>query len=113
MLEQHLLDLRESSSDEINPDALLFEILIKQGYSLSEKINTVKIGDLEVKSIGEGLVLAVVNVSTKPSLEALKEIIEQKPAKFVILEDIFQGDDELKTNLLQECRSRGIELWTA
>jgi adenine-specific DNA-methyltransferase len=113
MLEQHLLDLRESSSDDINPDALLFEILIKQGYSLSEKISTVKIGDLEVRSIGDGLVLAVVNVPTKPSLEALKKIIEQKPAKFVILEDIFQGDDELKTNLLQECKSRGIELWTA
>ena len=34
-------------------------------------------------------------------------------AKFIILEDAFQGDDELKTNLVQEAKTRGIELWTA
>ena len=34
-------------------------------------------------------------------------------AKFIILEDAFQGDDELKTNLVQEAKSRNVELWTA
>ena len=34
-------------------------------------------------------------------------------AKFIILEDAFKGDDELKTNLVQEASRRGVELWTA
>lgn len=32
-LEQHLLDLRESAADNATPEALLTEILLKQGYS--------------------------------------------------------------------------------
>jgi adenine-specific DNA-methyltransferase len=30
-----------------------------------------------------------------------------------VLEDAFQGDDELKTNLSQLAKSKGIELWSA
>ena len=38
-LEQHLFDLRESSSaDDASADDLLSEILLKQGYSLTEQI---------------------------------------------------------------------------
>ena len=29
------------------------------------------------------------------------------------LEDAFKGDDQLKTNLVQEAKTRGVELWTA
>ena len=35
------------------------------------------------------------------------------PARLIVLEDAFQGDDQLKTNLAQLCKSQGIELWTA
>ena len=39
--------------------------------------------------------------------------VEAAPAKIIVLEDAFLGDDELKTNLAQYARSCGIELWTA
>ena len=32
---------------------------------------------------------------------------------YIVLEDAFQGDDELKTNLAQLAKSKGIEFWTA
>ena len=89
------------------------EILLKQGYSLTEQIGDVEIDGLAIKSVGDNLVLAYLDERIKPSLKQLRKVVEQKPARFIILEDAFQGDDELKTNLVQECKSRDVELWTA
>jgi adenine-specific DNA-methyltransferase len=50
---------------------------------------------------------------TKPTLGQLRAVVDGAPAKLVILEDAFQGDDELKTNLVQLCKSKDVELWTA
>lgn len=117
-LEQHLLDLRESSSaDDATPDDLLTEILLKQGYSLTEKIAPVEIDGLELRAVydsdGDFGVLAYLDEHTKPSLEQLRNVVGAGPARMIILEDAFQGDDELKTNLVQLAKSKSVELWTA
>jgi adenine-specific DNA-methyltransferase len=112
-LEQHLLDLRESSDDSADPDDLLVEILIKQGYSLTENIGKLEIEEMNFKTVGENLILAYLDESRKPKISQFKKALDTKPAKFIILEDVFNGDDELKTNLMQECKSRNIEIWTA
>ena len=121
-LEQHLLDLRESADDDATPDDLLTEILIKQGHSLVEQIGDRDIDGLSYKTVvrvddedGEEdiLVLAYLDEHAKPTLAQLRAAMEVKPAQFIMLEDAFQGDDELKTNLAQICKTNGIELWTA
>lgn len=113
-LQQHLLDLRESSSaDEATTDGLLTEILLKQGYSLIEQIAPVDLAGLKLRSVGDGIVLAYLNEHVKPTLEQLRAIVDEDPARLIVLEDAFQGDDQLKTNLAQLCKSKGIELWTA
>lgn len=112
-LEQQLLNLRDSSDDDSTGEALLAEILLKQGYSLSEQVENTEIGGLSVQSIGTGLLLAYLDEHTKPTLDQLRAVVDAGAEKVVILEDAFQGDDELKTNLAQLCKSKGIELWTA
>jgi adenine-specific DNA-methyltransferase len=112
-LEKHILDLRDSANDDATPESLLMELLLKQGYSLTELIDDVEIEGLALKSVGDNLVLTYLDKRVKPTLEQLRKVVEQKPARFIILEDVFQGDDELKTNLVQECKSRDVELWTA
>jgi adenine-specific DNA-methyltransferase len=112
-IEQHILNLRDSADNNATAISLLFEILLKQGYSLSEKYKTLTIDGLEIQSVGENLLVAYLNEEAKPSLDQMKSVLDLKPARFVILEDVFSGDDELKTNLFQECKSRKIELWTA
>ena len=112
-LEQTLLQLRDSAIDDATPDALLTEILLKQGYSLSERISKSTVEGLDLHMVGDNLVLAYLNERTKPTLQQLRKIVETKPARFIILEDAFQGDDELKTNLVQECKALAVELWTA
>jgi adenine-specific DNA-methyltransferase len=112
-LEQHLLDLRDSADDDAQADDLLTELLLKLGYSLTESIHTETIAGLEVRKVGDNGVLAYLNEHTKPTLEQLRALVDAAPARIIVLEDAFHGDDELKTNLAQHAKSRGIELWTA
>lgn len=112
-LEQHLFSLRESASDMASADDLLTEILLKQGYSLTEKITESQVAGLDVRIVGDNLVIAYLTESVKPTLDQVRAIVDEAPARIIMLEDAFQGDDELKTNLAQLCKSKGIELWTA
>jgi adenine-specific DNA-methyltransferase len=116
-LEQHLLDLRDSAADEATADDLLTEILLKMGFPLTAKITATEIAELEVRWVGtdkgERLVLAYLDRHIKPTLEQLRGLVAAEPPCLVILEDAFHGDDELKANLAQLCKSRNIELWTA
>jgi adenine-specific DNA-methyltransferase len=113
-LEQHLLDLRDSADDDATPDSLLTELLLKQGYSLTELISDYEVDGLKLKSVGDGLVLAYLDEHIRPTLQQLRSVLgSENLARFIILEDAFKGDDELKTNLVQEAKSRNVELWTA
>lgn len=116
-LQQHLLSLRDSATDDATADDLLTEILLKQGYSLTEDITPAEVGDLDVRLVrdrdGDVAVLAYLNEHVKPTLEQLRALVDESPTRIIVLEDAFQGDDELKTNLAQLCKSKGIELWTA
>ena len=113
-MQEELLHLRDSADDDVPPDALLTELLLKQGYSLTEQVGDTEIDGLKLKSVGEGLVLAYLDEHHKPTLQQLRAVLGSKDlAKFIVLEDAFMGDDELKTNLVQEAKSRGVELWTA
>jgi adenine-specific DNA-methyltransferase len=117
-LQQRLLDLRESSSaDDATADDLLVEILLKQGYSLTEQIATTVVDGVELRAVhdadGDVAVLAYLDEHTKPTLDQLRAIVDTQPTRMIILEDAFQGDDELKTNLVQLAKSKNVELWTA
>ena len=86
--------------------------MLKQGYSLSEQSHEEEISGLQVRAVGGGLLLAYLDEHSKPTLEQLRALVDEEPARLVVLEDAFQGDDELKTNLAQLCKSKDVELWT-
>ena len=113
LLEQHLFDLRENADDSATDFDLLVEVLIKQGHSLSESIQKLEIAGLEILSIENGVILAYLNERTKPTISQLNKILQAMPSKFIVAEDALHGDDELKTNLAQICKSNQIEFWTA
>ena len=102
-----------SVDDNARPEALLTEVLLKLGFSLTEQVTSVDVAGLHAFSVADGLVMAYLNEHKKPTLEQLRSLIALEPERLVILEDAFQGDDELKTNLVQECRTHGVDLWTA
>ena len=106
------MQMGDSTDDAARPEALLTEVLLKLGFSLTEQVENMDVADLQVFSVANGLMVAYLNEHTKPTLEQLRIIVALEPERFVILEDAFQGDDELKTNLVQECRTHGVDLWT-
>ena len=116
-LQQHLLSLRDSATDDVTADDLLTEILLKQGYSLTEAVVAAEVAGLEVRLVrdrdGDIGLLAYLDEHIKPTLDQLRAIVDEEPARIIVLEDAFQGDDELKTNLVQLAKSKGIEIWTA
>lgn len=116
-LQQRLLSLRDSATDDATADGLLTEILLKQGYSLTEAVSPAVVGGLDIRLVrdrdGDVAVLAYLNEHVKPTLEQLRALVDESPTRIIVLEDALQGDDELKTNLAQLATSRGIELWTA
>lgn len=103
----------ESTDDDAHPEALLTEVLLKLGFSLTEQVERVDVAGLEVFKVADDLVVAYLNEHVKPTLEQLRAMVALEPGRLVVLEDAFQGDDVLKTNLVQECRSHGVDLWTA
>ncbi|MCT7372457.1 site-specific DNA-methyltransferase [Mycolicibacterium llatzerense] len=115
-LQQHLLSLRDSATDDATTDELLTEILLKQGYSLTETVAAAEVDGLDVRLVrdrdGDVAVLAYLNEHIKPTLDQLRALVDASPTRIIVLEDAFQGDDELKTNLVQLAKSKGIELWT-
>lgn len=115
--QDELIDLfaamADSANDNAHPEALLTEVLLKLGFSLSEKIETINVEGLEVFSVADGLVMAYLNEHTTPTLDQLRAMVAKEPERLVILEDAFKANDELKTNLLQECKARSVDLWTA
>jgi adenine-specific DNA-methyltransferase len=48
-----------------------------------------------------------------PSLEQLRAVVEAGAVRLVVLEDVFAGDDQLKTNLAQHAKTHGVELRSA
>ena len=117
---QARLDLmRESSNDNASEEDLLVEVLLKMGLPLTTRTQTVDVDGLHVYQVvaegdsTEGQPVLYLNEHTKPTLDQLRAIItDLTPSKFVILDDAFQGDNQLKTNLVQTCKSYDVELWT-
>ena len=112
-LEERLAGLRGSADDNATPEMLLAELLLKQGYSLTENLSETEIAGLKVWSVADGAMLAIMDEHVKPSLEQLRAVVEAGPVRLVILEDVFAGDDQLKTNLVQHAKTHGVELWSA
>ena len=106
-----LFDLsRDSANNAASPEDLFIETVLKLGLSLTESYEQTDISGLNVFSIDAGLVIGYFDEDVKPTLEQLRGLVDATKARLIILEDAFHGDDELKTNVAQACKTRGIDL---
>lgn len=84
---------------------MLFELMLKAGYSLTEKIelkdNFYLINDGE-------LIIAL----EKISLKIVDAIISSHPKKVITLDNLFAGNDQLKTNTVLQMKDAGIDFKT-
>lgn len=110
--QQRLLDMRESANDDASEEDLLTEVMLKLGLELSADVAQVEVAGLNVWQVSGGTIAMYLNEHLTPTLDQLRELAATEPVKIVILDDAFKGDDQLKTNLHQICKTNTIELWT-
>lgn len=99
-LELYANNVSETSSKE----SILFELLLKAGFELTEKIEKVHICDKVVYSIAEGSLL--ICVEDQISSDLIDEVLKLEPMQFICLDKGFQGNDQLKTNTAQTFKAR-------
>ncbi|MEI6728698.1 MAG: hypothetical protein WCK98_03585 [bacterium] len=98
-IKQQFLDFVEHIDPATTSEYLLYEILLKSGFSLTEKIEVLTLSGKKVYSIGSGgLLICLEDVVTK---EMVEEVIKLNPVQFVCLDSGFNGNDQLKANVAQ------------
>ena len=94
-------------SDKATPEDLLYEILLKAGFTPTEKIETKTITSKNVFSIAGGaLLLCLEDEVTKELINAVAAL---EPMQFICLDSAFQGNDQLKANAVQTFAARNMQ----
>ena len=103
---------QQQSIDFINPvaenatiDNIVYELLLKNGKSLN---STIEHSD-NIYNINYGeLVLLLESVDQ----ETIDHVLTLHPQKVIALDNLFSGNDQLKTNTALQLRDAGIEFKT-
>jgi adenine-specific DNA-methyltransferase len=85
--------------DDRSAEDVLFELLLKSGYPPSATIEAHTIDDKQVFSVANGALLVCLDRGL--TLELMREVAQRKPERFVVLDEGFAGNDQLKANAVQ------------
>ena len=94
--------IREGRSEE----DILFEILLKSGFALTTPVETRTLAGKRVYRIADGAML--VCLERELTLEAIRAMAAEKPARVVCLDAGFAGNDQLKANAVQTFKTAGV-----
>lgn len=107
--EENLVSQLEAFTNPVKPDSktenMLFELILKAGYLLTDKVE-VKEKFFLVKD-GE-LIIALAEMNQK----IIDTIIKAQPQKVITLDNLFAGNDQLKTNTVLQMKDAGIDFKT-
>lgn len=92
-------------------DALLYELILKSNLPLTSKIQSGKIAAQTVYDVADGTL--AICLERQITQETLRGIMARKPQGVVCLDIAFASNDQLKTNMVLEMKSHGIEFHTA
>jgi len=79
--------------------------LLKSVYQLTDKVEN---NGIFYSINSNELVIAL----TKMDFDIAAEIIDLQPQKVIALDRLFEGNDELKTNIVLQMRDAGVEFKT-
>ena len=112
-LQMSLLASEKEVVSQQTPEDILTELLLKDGYQLDTKVQQVDIDGLRAWTTSDKTLLAILGAQ-KPTLAQLRKITDQESlTTLIVLDDVFDGDDELKTNLAEICKTKDIHLKVA
>ena len=100
---EQLAEQLELHVDHIRPgrtqEDILFEILMKSGYPLTARVDTLTVAEKKVFSVAGGALLVCLEKDL--TIELIRALAERKPERVVCLDAGFAGNDQLKANAAQ------------
>jgi adenine-specific DNA-methyltransferase len=99
-LEMHV----DHVSDASTPEDILYELLLKAGFPLTTKVETVKLAGKPVFSIENGALL--ICLEKEITSELIDAMAEANPLQVICLDEGFEGNDQLKANAVQTFKAR-------
>lgn len=108
--EAQLVEQLELGIDHINPastsEEILYELLLKAGYELTTRVETLELAGKTVYSVEEdALLICLENDLTK---ELITAMAKRHPARVICLDQGFAANDQLKTNAVQIMNSHEV-----
>jgi adenine-specific DNA-methyltransferase len=101
-LKQQIMEFADNVSPEASKANMLYELLLKKGYSLNAKVAKKQIADNEIFVVDGSMLVCL---DDKISIATIDEVIKLRPAHFIVLDRAFEGNDQLKTNTWQTFKS--------
>jgi adenine-specific DNA-methyltransferase len=101
-LELHVEHIRGGRTD----DDLLYELLLRSGFSLAATVETIDLAGKNVFSVADGALLLCLD--RELNLELIRKIAEKGPERVVCLDAGFAGNDQLKANATQLFKTKGV-----
>lgn len=107
--EENLMQQLEAFTNPVHANSteqnMLFELMLKAGYQLTDKV----VDKNSFYSIANGqLIIALKKLNDK----IIAEIIAAKPTKVITLDNLFTGNDQLKTNTVLQMKDAEIDFKT-
>lgn len=94
----------EHLSPESSAEDVLYELLLKAGFPLTTKVETVEMAGKQVFSIEDGALLICLEKEVTPEL--IDALADAEPLQVICLDAAFKGNDQLKANAVQTFKAR-------
>ena len=101
-LDMHVDHVREGRSNE----DLLYEILLKSGFSLTTPVDAVPMAGKIVYAVAGGALF--ICLERELTLEVIRTMAGSRPERVVCLDEGFAGNDQLKANAVQIFKTKGV-----
>lgn len=102
-LEERLFDHINHVKKDRTQEDILYELLLKSGFSLVARIEKIRLADKDVFSIEDGAMLICLDKElTQGVIEAMANF---KPRRVICLDEGFKNNDQLKANAVQIFKS--------
>jgi adenine-specific DNA-methyltransferase len=102
---QQMLDFINPIAENATTDNMVYELLLKSGKSLNSSIEH-KNGYYAIN--GKELILILESATQ----EVVDAVLAEHPQKVIALDNLFEGNDQLKTNTALQMRDAGVEFRT-
>lgn len=107
--EENLITQLDAFTDPVREGSekenMLYELILKSGYLLTDNIQVVS----KYYSIKDGELIIALNEINQKLVDA---IIDSKPKKVIMLDNLFIGNDQLKTNTVLQMKDAEIDFKT-